>query len=92
MWFAHEAGATGLSDREQLERAAREGRCLVTRNRDDYIRLTVEFFQSGLPHAGVLILTYAVPADEFSRMAHALVEYASSHPAGMEPYTVDFLS
>jgi len=84
---AHEAGAVGLSDREQLERAAREGRCLVTRNRDDYIRLTVEFFRAGLPHAGVLVVPHTVAADAFGRIAQALVEYALKHPEGLSPYT-----
>jgi len=82
---------TQISDLEQLEFAAKERRCLVTRNRDDFIQLTVQFFNSQLPHYGVLIIPYSYPGDRFSQIAEALEEYTRLHPGGMAPYTVDFL-
>jgi uncharacterized protein with PIN domain len=88
---AHEIDRTQISDLEQLETAAREKRCLVTRNRDDFIRLTVQFFNSQLPHHGILIVPYSYPGDRFSMIAKALENYARSHPDGMVPYTIDFL-
>ncbi len=33
-----------------------------------------------------------LPADRFAELAEVLVRYASVHPDGLPPYTVDFLS
>jgi predicted nuclease of predicted toxin-antitoxin system len=87
----HEAGTIGASDLQQLEFAAREKRCLVTRNRDDFIKLTLQFFHDHRPHYGVLIVPYTIPGDQFARIARLLKTFASLHPSGLERYSVDFL-
>ncbi|MBI4202304.1 MAG: DUF5615 family PIN-like protein [Chloroflexi bacterium] len=87
----HEAGARGFSDKEQLQQAAQEGRCMVTRNRDDFIRLTLQWFTDQRPHFGLLIVPYSIPPDRFSALAGVLVAYAEEHPEGLSPYTVDFV-
>ena len=89
---AHEAGMCEASDQEQLEFAAGQKRCLVTRNRDDFIRLTVQFFNEHRSHYGVLIIPHTIPGDQFSRMARLLEKFSLQHRPTPEPYTIAFLS
>ena len=86
-----EEGLASIGDDEHLSRAARDTRCFVTRNRNDFIELTVQFFRDQLPHAGVLIVPHSYPADRFSWIARSLAAYARSHPHGVSAYTIDFL-
>lgn len=87
----HEEGRQGLSDREQLQYSAAEGRCLVTRNRNDFILLTREFFERGLPHAGVLILPWTVPPDNFRLIAKRIGLYIKGTGDSSTEYLFDFV-
>jgi hypothetical protein len=70
---AHEVGTLEWPDDRQLGYAAREGRALVTRNRDDFISQTLVAYEARGLHAGVLIIPRRLPNDRF---AAALYEYA----------------
>ena len=87
----HKVDKIQAADIDQLAYAASAGRTMVTRNRNDFIQLTVQFFNECRPHYGVLILPYTIPGDKFQLMADLLRNYALKHPSGMEPYSVDFL-
>lgn len=89
----HEIDRRGLPDDEQLRWAAREARIFVTRNRDDFVRLTIERFRTGEAHAGVLIVPRSLPNDQPERIAHALSARAAAL-AGVATfaYLFDFLS
>ena len=89
---AHEHGALGIPDAAQLDRAVRAARCLVTRNRDDFVRLSLERYAHHQPHHGVLIVPRSLPADRFALVAAALATYARQHPLGLPAYTIDFLT
>lgn len=88
----HELDRRGLPDDEQLRWAAREARVFVTRNRDDFIRLTVEWFRTGETHPGVVIVPRSLPNDRPERIAHALAAW-STERSDVETlaYVVDFL-
>ena len=88
---SHECGRDGQDDETQLLQSARDGRCFVTRNRADFVALSVRFFERDHPHAGVLLLASSLPGDNFAGIAAALVEYDQEHPDGLAPYGVDFL-
>lgn len=88
---AHDVGMTQASDMEQLEYASSKGRCLVTRNRNDFSRLTVQFFNDHRPHAGILIIPHTLPCDNFSLISRAVIKYDSAHSGSINPYGIDFL-
>lgn len=50
----HEIQRNGFDDELQLRYAAADNRIFVTRNRDNFITLTVDFFHAGHAHAGTL--------------------------------------
>lgn len=90
----HELGRIGLSDPAQLRFAAAEGRVMVTRNRDDFIRLTAEFFRTGESHPGLLIVSRAIPSSKPERIAHALRSWSEAredNPQSFGEYSIDFL-
>jgi predicted nuclease of predicted toxin-antitoxin system len=89
---SHDVGTREWDDAAQLRFAAEDGRCLVTRNRDDFIAETLAAYEAQSPHAGVLILTASLPNDQFSKIAAALCAYGDDNPDGMQSYTIDFLS
>ena len=87
----HETGRTGFIDYEQLEYAASEERCFVTRNRDDFILLTRQFFSQGLPHKGVLIVSSVLKPNDFTGIAEALYKYVSAWKGDPSDYLFDFV-
>lgn len=52
---AHELGALGLTDEEQLIRATGEGRVLLSFNYRHFIRVAREWFAAGRHHAGIVV-------------------------------------
>lgn len=87
---AHEAGNLQVSDREQLVYAAREGRCLVTRNARHYVVLAREAIQRQEPHAGILVCSPRHTGAEIRAIAHALARVAKTHPKGLGPYDIQY--
>lgn len=70
----------GLSDPEQLKYAASQGRVMVTRNRNDFLDLTKQAFQTNSPHHGVLIVTRSLPSRRPERLAAALLRHLTDSP------------
>jgi hypothetical protein len=87
----HVAGRRGLSDPDQLEFAVSGERVLITRNRDDFLRLARAAFAPGQTRAGILIIPATAPNRDGPRMAHALKRWDDPHPRNTPTGFVDFL-
>jgi len=86
-----EAGNRGADDEAQLAHAARTGAALVTRNRNDFIALTTQFFDEGRAHLGVILVPHSIPSDDPAVLAKLLAELSSNYPRGVPHYAVIFL-
>jgi hypothetical protein len=88
---AHTRGRDGLTDDAQLQLAGGDGRCLVTCNRDDCIRLAVAYAEYFHAHAGVLIVPWTFPPANALAVAQTLLARHRDHPDGLPPDTIDVL-
>jgi uncharacterized protein with PIN domain len=87
----HEIDRLGLGDEDQLRFSASERRIFISRNRQDFIRLGLIFFETGEPHEGILIVPRSLPNDRPERIAHALMRW-QDQPGDRGSSFVDFLS
>lgn len=89
----HEIQRRGFDDESQLRYAAADNRMFVTRNRDDFIKLTVNFFHAGDAHPGVLIIPHSLPNNQPALLAHALHRWHErlDGDEGSFQYAIDFL-
>jgi uncharacterized protein with PIN domain len=88
----HEIDRRGYQDEDQLRFSTSEQRILITRNRDDFLRLSLSFFQTGELHAGILIVPRSLPNHLPERIAHALRRWQQERPGDPGPYFTDFLA
>ncbi|MEX2238132.1 MAG: DUF5615 family PIN-like protein [Dehalococcoidia bacterium] len=83
---SEERGNNQKSDPEQLLYAGRNGRCLVTRDRD-FVALSREFNRLQAPHAGVLIVPRSI-AGVFPIVVDILERYHRLYPGDAPPYLI----
>ena len=88
---AHDVGNVQLSDREQLAYAARESRCLVTRNARHFVVLSQEAIAHQEPHAGIILCSPRRRGVEIRAIVDALARVAKQCPKGLGPYDVLFI-
>ena len=88
---AFEVKKAQSSDQEQLDSAAREGRCLVTKDARHFILLSQQAVRRHVPHAGMILCPPSMRGDEFGAIADALIQVADRYPAGLGGYDVIYL-
>ncbi|MCB0597134.1 MAG: DUF5615 family PIN-like protein [Lewinellaceae bacterium] len=63
-------------DEKVLEKAKESGRCVLTFNRKDFIRL----HKKGIPHTGIVVCTYNRDQEQLAKKIHsAISDYDSLH-------------
>ncbi len=88
---ALEVGNIQLSDRDQLQYAAGEGRCLVTRNVLHFVILAQDAIRRQEPHAGIILCPPSIRAFEVVKIADALIRLARLFPEGLAEFDVLYL-
>ena len=88
---ALEAGNAQLPDRDQLRYAARERRCLVTRNVRHFVVLARDAIRRQEPHAGIVLCPPSIRGFEITKITAALTRLAQKYPAGLGEFDVLYL-
>jgi len=88
---AHEIGKVRIEDTVQLALAAREGRCLVSRDVRDFTKLGRDAVDAKAPHAGIVLCPARVRDDEIAFVADTLARIAKRYPDGPGEYAVIYL-
>ena len=89
---AHDIGMVGSSDGDQFAEAVSRKAAIVTRNRDDFITLTVQAFENLSPHYGLVVVSHSIPGSDFRLMASMLAKCAKKNPGRMGAYTTEFIT
>jgi predicted nuclease of predicted toxin-antitoxin system len=85
---AHEVGNPELSDAEQLAYATAEGRGLVTKDIEDFTKLSRNAVASQKPHAGIILCPRSLLGSEIVTIAERLITIAERFPEGLGGYDV----
>lgn len=67
-----QANNLGQRDREQLQYAVKDQRCLLTHNRTDFEELAKEYFEAGELHYGIIIAVRRPPKEIVRRLLRVL--------------------
>lgn len=84
----HELGRNGLTDAEQLDLAAEDGRCLITGNIEDFVALTHAYQAEGRRHTGVIGVPSSIRTNQYRVIVDRIVRLAMLYPDGLDSYTV----
>ena len=88
---ASEVGNRQSPDRDQLLYAARDGRCLVTRNIRHFVTLSHQAVVHMEPHGGIILCPSTLKGNEVGMIAEGLIRIAKRFPRGLGNYDVIFL-
>lgn len=78
-------GMRGAPDDRILERAAREGRIVVTRNYRDFALLVEAHVRRGISFPGVLFLSPSIAPGDVGAHVRALTGWVERHAGGPNP-------
>jgi hypothetical protein len=70
---AHDVGALGLDDEEQLARATADQRAMFSFNYRDFLRINGEWFVAGRQHAGIIVSYRQYTRAQVRQLAEAIV-------------------
>jgi predicted nuclease of predicted toxin-antitoxin system len=88
---AYDVGQVHVPDQAHLAYAAREGRCLVSRNVRHFAQLSQDAVARQEPHGGIVLCPPSLLGREVGAIVDRLIRRAKQFPKGLGTYDVLFL-